>query len=121
MLFGSEKQGQEMIPLKAAVLCLDCEAITATTGDECVACKGRSLVNLARILGSFLDGNLGTRQGSGRFNVTVTIELQQMHARDLNGALESLTAAIASTLADDRASIHINVQPTVNGAVPTAA
>lgn len=122
MLFGSGQQGQEVIPLKRAVLCLDCEAITVIDGDECIACKGHSLLNLARILGgSLFSGKVGSRLGSGPFNITVTIELQQMRAQDLNGALESLTAAIGSSLADDRASIHINVQSAVERSVPTAA
>ena len=123
MLFASGNQiEEEVIHLKTAVLCLDCEAITVSKGDECIACKGHSLLNLAGILGgSLFSGKIGTRLGSGPFNITVTIELQQMRAHDLNDALESLTAAIGSSPAGTRASFHINVQPSVERPLPTAA
>ena len=112
MRLGSGNRGQELVFLKNAVLCLDCEAITGIKGDECPACLGRSLVTLARILGSLRSANLGTRLGSGAFDTTITIELPRIPAQELNDALERVTTAIASTLADDRASIHINVQTT---------
>lgn len=114
MLFGSGNHDRELIFLKNAVLCLDCEAITAIKGDECPACKGHSLLNLATILGSFYSGKLGAQLGSGPFNIIVTIELEQMRARDLNSALERLTLAIGSNLIDERASLHINVQTTAD-------
>jgi hypothetical protein len=48
---------------------------------------------------------------SGLFDVTLTVSIQQMHANDLNTMLEGLTRAIEPTLADGRASFHIDVQP----------
>lgn len=108
--------------LSSAVLCLDCEVISNSRGDECPACKGHSLLNLARILGGTLfGGELGRRLGSAPFNVAVTIELSQMHAQDLNDTLEALTAAIGSSLAAGQASFHVNVQPTEDKSLPSAA
>jgi hypothetical protein len=43
-----------VLPLWNAVFCLDCEVIRSSRGDECVACKSRSLVSLARMLGGSL-------------------------------------------------------------------
>ena len=51
---------------------------------------------------------------SGLFDITVTVELQQMHAKDLSTTLERLTAVIGPRLARDRASFHIDVRPTVD-------
>ncbi|MGC1437609.1 MAG: hypothetical protein WA847_17075 [Terriglobales bacterium] len=46
------------------------------------------------------------------FDITITVELQQMQAKDLNTALESLTNVIGPRLARGLASLHIKVEPT---------
>jgi hypothetical protein len=48
---------------------------------------------------------------SGLFDITLTIELQQMHAKDLSTTVERLTSVIGPKLARDRASFHVNVKP----------
>jgi hypothetical protein len=105
-----------VLPLWNAVFCLDCEVITSSRGDECPACKSGSLVSLARMLGgSLLAHRLQQFQEweSGLFDITITVELQQMHAKDLSTTVERLTGVIGPKLARDRASFHINVKPTV--------
>src|SRR5713226_9684428 len=103
-----------VLPLWNAILCLDCEVISSSRGDECAACKGRSLVSLARMLGGSLlahrTQHFQGREG-GLFDVTSTVELQQMHAKDLSSTVERLTSVIGPMLARDRASFHINVKP----------
>lgn len=47
--------GTTAIPLQQAVLCADCETISASRRDICAGCGGTSLVNLARLLGGTLD------------------------------------------------------------------
>jgi hypothetical protein len=42
----------DCVPLQNAVLCADCECISESRNDVCGVCGGRSLVNLARLLGS---------------------------------------------------------------------
>jgi hypothetical protein len=51
---------------------------------------------------------------SGLFDITITIELQQMHAKNLSTTVERLTGVIGPKLALDRASFHIDVKPAVN-------
>jgi hypothetical protein len=51
---------------------------------------------------------------SGLFDVTIVVELQQMHAKDLSTTVERLTGVIGPNLARDRASIHVNVKPAVD-------
>ena len=103
------------LPLSNAVFCLDCEVIISSRGDECAACKSRSLVSLARMLGgSLLAHRVQQESESGLFNITITIELQQMHANDLSTTVERLTSVMAPQLARERASFHINVNPAVD-------
>ena len=51
---------------------------------------------------------------TGLFDVTIAVELQQMHAKDLSTTVERLTGVIGPKLAGDRASFHINVKPAVD-------
>jgi len=106
-----------VLPLWNAVFCLDCEVISSSQGDECPACKSRSLVSLARMLGGSLLVHKAQRSQeceSGLFDITIVVELQQMHAKDLSTTVERLTSVIGSKLARDRASFHINVKPAVD-------
>ena len=99
-----------VLPLWNAVFCLDCEVISSGRGDECAACKSRSLVSLARMLEGSLLAHRAQRE-SGLFDITITIELQQMQAKNLSTTVERLTSVIGPKLARDRASFHINVKP----------
>jgi paraquat-inducible protein B len=45
------------------------------------------------------------------FDITITVELQQIHAKDLSTTVERLTSVIGPKLARDRASFHVNVKP----------
>ena len=105
------------LPLWNAVFCLDCEVISNSRGDECPACKSRSLVSLARMLGgSLLAHRAQTFQEceGGLFDITITVELQEMRAKDLSTTVERLTSVIGPRLARDRASFHVNVKPSVH-------
>ena len=106
-----------VLPLWNAVFCLDCEVISSSQGEECAACKGRSLVNLARMLGGSLLAHRTERLQeweSRMFDITITMELQQMHAKDLSSTVVRLTSVIGPKLARDRASFHIDVKPAVD-------
>ena len=110
-------QDRDLLPLWNAVFCLDCEVISTTRGDECPACKSRSLVSLERMLGGSLlahRAQQGQEGESGLFDITITVELQQVHAKDLSTTVERLTSVIGPKLARDRASFHLNVKPAVD-------
>src|SRR5579864_2226722 len=103
-----------VLPLWNAVFCLDCEVISSSRGDECPACRSRSLVSLSRMLGgSCIVNRTEQSQGweGGLFDITIVVELQQMQAKDLSTTVERLTSVIGPKLARDRASFHINVKP----------
>jgi hypothetical protein len=106
-----------VLPLWNAVFCLDCEVISSSRGDQCHACKSRSLVSLARMLeGSLLAHRAQhfQRCESRLFDITIAVELQHMHAKELSTIVERLTIVIGSKLAQDRASFHVNVKPAVD-------
>ena len=106
-----------VLPLLNAVFCLDCEVISSSRGDQCHACKSRSLVSLARMLEGSLLAHRAQHSHeceSGLFDITIALELQQMHAKDLSTTIERLTGVIGPKLARDRASFHVNVKPTVD-------
>lgn len=115
-MFGETRNHLDarFLPLWNAVFCLDCEVICSSRGDECPACKSRSLVNLARMLGGSLLAHRGqhSHECEGRlFDITIAVELQKMHAKDLTTTVERLTSVIGPQLAGDRASFHIHVKP----------
>ncbi len=105
-----------VLPLWNAVFCLDCEVISSSRGDECTACKSRSLVSLARMLGGSLLAHRAQhfQEEGGLFDITITVELPEMHAKDLSTTVERLTSVIGPMLARDRASFHVNVKPAVD-------
>jgi hypothetical protein len=113
MFAGTRNHSEAVVlPFWNAVFCLDCEVISNGRGDECAACKSRALVSLARMLeGSLLAHK--AQQGGGSFDITITIELPQMHAKSLTTVVERLTSVIGPKLALDRASFHIDVEPAV--------
>jgi len=97
-----------------AFFCLDCELITNGRGDECPVCTGRSLVSLARVLGSSLFAHREYESGecaNRLFDITITVELQQTYAKDLTTTLERLASVIGPKLARDQATFHVNVEP----------
>jgi hypothetical protein len=100
-----------------AFFCLDCEVISSSRSGECVACKSRSLVSLARMFAGSLFAHRAQQfqaRESGLFDVTITLELRQVLAKDLSTTVERLTSVIGPKLAQDRASFHINVKPAVD-------
>jgi len=115
LMLGSTKNGLDVggLPLWNAVFCLDCEVISNSRGDECPVCKGRSLVSLARVLGGslFAHREQQSQECVHGFDITITVELQQMDAKDVTTTVERLTTVIAPKLARDQATLHVNVKP----------
>lgn len=107
---------ENALPLWSAVFCLDCEVISNSRGDECLSCKGRSLVSLARMLGGSLLAHRAHQyqEGERGFDTTITVQLQQMNATDLSTTVERLTTVIGPKLARDQATFHISVKPTMD-------
>jgi len=111
---SKERPDPDGLPLWNAVFCLDCELINNGQSNECPACGGRSIVSLFRIIGGSLYAH---REHQSRerenelFDITITVELQRMFAKDLTATLERLTTVIGPKLARDQAAFHVNVKP----------
>jgi hypothetical protein len=102
------------LPLWNAVFCLDCEVISNSRSDECPVCNGRSLVSLARILGGSLFAHRQQQSQESEnalFDITVTVELQQMDPKDLTATLQRLTTVVGPKLAREQAMFHVDVKP----------
>jgi len=105
------------LPLWNAIFCFDCEMISRNSGDECPACKSRSIVSMARILGASLGAHRIQKSqdaGDRLFDITITVELSRMHAKDLSTALERISNVIAPQLARDKGTFHVHVNPTTD-------
>jgi hypothetical protein len=104
------------LPLQNAVLCIDCEAVSAARFDECPACGGHSLVGIARILGGPLSGYKSDRSGEEevlRFDLDITIQLKHVAAADLNAMVDSIGRLLGPRLGRGQASCHVSVEPVV--------
>jgi hypothetical protein len=125
-LFRSvQEQLESQLPLRSAFYCLDCEIISNARTDECPACGNRSLMSLARIL----DGSVRERVErlpfepltNGPFDITLTVELRDLYAHDVNAVIDQVAESIGHRLADTRASLRASVQPAVLGSSSKAA
>lgn len=103
------------VSLKSAMLCVDCESVTSTRGDECPVCGSRAVLSLARMLGGSLltqrAERAATQENTLRFDLDVAIALKQMEAKDLNAVLEVMTSLIGPRLGRGGASFHVSVEP----------
>lgn len=113
----NKRSDERGLPLLNAVFCLDCEVISNSRTDECPVCDGRSLVSLARILGGSLFAH--REQGSQEcenelFDITISVDLKQMYAKNLTAILERLTTVIGPQLARDQATFHVGVKPSAD-------
>jgi hypothetical protein len=56
-------------------------------------------------------GSSDLKKEHGLFDITMTVELQQMDAKDLTTTLERLTSVIGPKLAGEQAMFHVEVKP----------
>jgi len=111
---SKERQDSAGFPLWNAVFCLDCELINNGQSNECPACGSRSIISLSRVLGGSLYAHREQQfreRETELFDITITVELQRMLAKDLTTTLERLTTVIGPMLARDQAAFHVTVEP----------
>ena len=112
----------ETVPLQHAVLCVDCELVTASHTDQCPVCGGHSLLNLAGIVGGTLvdykDHEFHQRHPF-LFDLNISIQMPNVEAAELSAVVENISQLIAPQLGHRRASLHINVDP-VSRRIPIA-
>lgn len=116
MRFGIRRQKEsDVVPLHGAVLCVDCECITASLSDECLVCGSHSLFNLERMLGGTQLTPTTKRSEIAPdivlLNAEIAIDLKEIEPRELNAVVEGITNVIGPRLGRGRAWFHINVEP----------
>jgi hypothetical protein len=116
MFAGNDNhRSAEGVALQNAVLCVDCEFVSTSRGDECPVCGGRSLLKLSGTVGGSLLDYKAKKLESERlvlFDLHITIDVQQIEGHDLNDALETISKMLAGKLERGLANMHINVEPT---------
>lgn len=106
----------ETVHLQNAVLCVDCETITASRRSECPVCGSRSLLGLARMLGGPLSAHKEDRARRNErvlYTVNINITLHRMTAEQFSAVTQGITSVIAPTLGREGASFHIDAIPLV--------
>lgn len=105
--------------LESAALCIDCESVSSAASDECPVCGSHSLLNLARVLGGTLlarkSYRLDESENGTLFDLSMTITLQHLPARQVNRILEHITRVLAPRLGQGWSTFHIEVDPIANG------
>jgi hypothetical protein len=119
MHLGTKRHADsDAVPLRSAVLCIDCECVTNGRFDECLVCGSRSLLSISKMLGGTPLSDKPNRNTKHQitvlFDLNITIELKQMEPNDVNAAVEQITRLIAARLMQGRACFHISVEPVVS-------
>ena len=105
----------ETVPLHSAVLCVDCESLSASRHDQCPVCGGHSLLVLARLLGGPLSAYRKETTGGEavQFSVNIAITLDGMKAEEFSATVGGIASVLAPALGREAASFHIDVTPVV--------
>jgi hypothetical protein len=105
----------DTVPLHNAVLCVDCESVSASRHDECPVCGGHSLLVLARLLGGPLSAyrKEGNSEESVSFRVNIAITLSGMKAEEFSATVGGIASVLSPALGREAASFHIDVAPVV--------
>ena len=105
------------IPLRSAVLCVDCECVTNGLSDECLVCGSRSLLSLARLLGgtelSHKAHYSNKKENVEMLDAEITIHLKQIEPKELSATVEGIASLLEPSLGRGRACFRINVEPVV--------
>ena len=118
MQFATKREASESIPLQNAVLCVDCEFVSASRGDVCPVCGGHSLFSIARMMGGSLSTEKVDRPEVTPFDLEVTVRVSRIEPSDLTATVEAITDAIQPNLGRGRASLHVNVEPAADASTP---
>jgi hypothetical protein len=112
-MHGGTGLDRNLISMQNAMLCIDCEVISASSNDKCPFCSSRSLFSLFRLLGGSLsDGKTEFKQERGdavKYDLEITLKLKEMSAKDLNDAIATINRLTTPTSGGLLESFHINV------------
>jgi len=102
----------EAVPLRMAVLCVDCECVTRGLSDQCMVCGSHSLLSLERMLGGSQVAHRPRQvQSVVLVDVNIDITLREVEPRVLNAAMEAMSNLLVPSVVSGRARIHLTVEP----------
>jgi hypothetical protein len=102
------EQETSVVPLEQAVFCANCETVSNSSHDACQVCGSHSLVSLLRMLGGTLRGNNGQPEELLKYNLVLTVKVNEVSAADLNRSIEALTRL--AQVGKDIEALHIKVE-----------
>lgn len=115
-LVSNTRRYATAVPLRNAVLCVDCESVSGARFDKCPVCGSASVFSIAPMLG----GSLATSKRrapeaqGGRFNVAIRIALEEIEGKEVSAALSGITELLELRIPERRAWLHVDVQPVAN-------
>jgi len=125
MMLAGAGPDRNFIPMQNAVLCIDCEVVSTSSGDKCPICSSHSLLSLFRILGGTLADRKTDfreeRSDAVKYDLEITLKLKEMSAKDLNDAIATINRLTTPTSGGLLESFHINVDSYVGSAKESSA
>jgi RNA polymerase subunit RPABC4/transcription elongation factor Spt4 len=61
------------LPLRDAMLCIDCEFITPATSDKCSVCGSLAVINLRELLGALIEEASRVPDGAGLAELSTSL------------------------------------------------
>jgi hypothetical protein len=110
---GADTEGAlSTVPLRNAAFCVDCETISNSPHDACTVCGSHSLISLCRMLGGTLRSQKAEstedHAKTAKYNLELTVKVDEIPANELNHAIESITRL--AEVSGDLKCLHINVE-----------
>jgi hypothetical protein len=102
------------VPLRNAVLCVECESVSSSRVDKCPVCGSSSLLSIAPMLGGTLADLKARESRNDKFNLAIHVVLEDIEGRDVNAAISVITELVEVRAGAGRASVHFDVEPVVN-------
>jgi hypothetical protein len=104
---------QAAVPLQSAVLCVDCECITAASGTVCAVCGSHSLLNLARLVNGRATAPTARERPVAPllFDVQIAVELRQAQPSEMSNIVDEIVGQIEPWLNEGQGVCHVEMQP----------
>jgi hypothetical protein len=125
MMLAGAGPDRNFISMQNAVLCIDCEVVSASSNDKCPVCSSHSLFSLFRMLGGTLSDRktefTEERSDAVKYDLEITLKIKEMTARDLNDAITAINRLTAPGRGCLLESFHINVDSYLESARESSA
>jgi hypothetical protein len=94
------------VPLRSAVLCVNCECVTSSRRGKCPVCGSDSLLSIGPLL-----GGAPLPDSAGPIRDRDAVHFDQINTLGVNAVIERITRLIGPRLDQRRACFRIQVDP----------